>query len=155
MYREEIVGRLRELSRSYLSAQGFELVDFTYRRQGRQLVLSILADKPGGGITIDECSRLNSSFGRILDEKNILQEGYVLEVSSPGLDRPLINRNDFLRCINENVHFFLKEPVEGKIEIEGLAREVKEDMVEVDVGGKIIQIPLGKINKAKRVITKF
>lgn len=81
--------------------QNLDLVDIIYRYEGRGLVLRVLVDKPEGGITLDECAGLNNEISRILDEKDMLQQRYILEVSSPGLDRPLNSKNDFLRCINK------------------------------------------------------
>jgi ribosome maturation factor RimP len=127
-------------------------VELIYRYEGRNLILRILADKPQGGITLDECAHLNNEISAILDEKNILQERYILEVSSPGMDRPLKTKSDFLRCIDRRVRFFFKEPIDGRIELEGLIMEVREDSVYADTGEKRVEVPLSKVAKAKQVL---
>jgi ribosome maturation factor RimP len=81
-----------------------------------------------------------------------LQQRYILEVSSPGLDRPLKSRNDFLRCINRKVRVFLNEPINGKSELEGVITEVKDDSVYIVINTESIEVPLSKVAKAKQVI---
>jgi len=88
----------------------------------------------------------------ILDEKDILKERYILEVYSPGLDRPLSTKNDFLRCINRKVRFWLSEPINGKIEMEGSVTKVDDDSVYVDIKDEAVKIPLLNIKKAKQII---
>ncbi len=153
MDRETQRAELTNIISDYLRNKGLDLIDFIYRYEGRDLVLRILTDKPEGGITLGECASLNNELGRILDEKDILQVRYILEVSSPGLDRPLKTKNDFLRCcMNRKARFFRIEQINGKLELEGVITKVGDDLVCVDVGANIIEIPLSKIRKAKQVI---
>jgi ribosome maturation factor RimP len=152
MYNDTIIAALRELIEGYLQGQGLVLVDLVLRREGRNLVLRVLADRPEGGIDIDTCTRLNSELGLILDEKKIFQEGYLLEVSSPGLDRPLKTRGDFLRCLKREAVFFLSQPVRDRMEWQGVIKAVREETVLIERSGEEIEIPLGVINKAKQLI---
>lgn len=152
MDRQEIIGELKNIIGDYLKIQGLDLVDLIYRHEGRDLILRILVDRPEGGITMGECANLNKRISNLLDEKDILQTRYIMEVSSPGLDRALKTRNDFLRCINRRVRFFLNELINGKIELEGLISKVENDSVYIEFRNKLIEIPLTKINKAKQVI---
>ncbi len=153
MDRQEIISELTNTIQDFLINQGLDLVDLMYRYEGRNFILRILVDRPQGGITLDECAYLNNEISRILDEKNILQERYILEVFSPGMDRPLKTKSDFLRCIDTRVRFFFKEPIiDGKTELEGLIIEVREDSVCADIEEKRIEIPLSKITKAKQVL---
>jgi ribosome maturation factor RimP len=155
MDRQEIIAELRDIIGSYIKEQGLDLVDLIYRYEGKGLFLRILVDKPGGGITLDACAYINNEISRILDEKNILQERYILEVASPGLDRPLTTKNDFLRCMNKKVRFFLNELVEDRRELEGIINNADDEAVYIDSQGRVIKIPLSKINKAKRVINNI
>jgi ribosome maturation factor RimP len=152
MDRQEIINELKNLFGEYLKAQGLDLVELIYRYEGRGLFLRILADRPEGGISMEECSRLNNEISRILEEKDILQSRYILEVSSPGLDRPLKTKSDFLRCINRKARLFLSEQVNGKIELEGIIIRAEDDSVYVDIGGESVEIPLLKLTKAKQII---
>jgi ribosome maturation factor RimP len=152
MRKDEIICELENIMRDHLVSEGFELVELVYRFEGRFMVLRLLADRPEGGITIEDCARLNIEISSILDEKNIIQERYLLEVSSPGLDRPLKSKNDFIRSLNRRVKFFLSVPVCGKIEIDGKVTQVNEQSVSVDATGTIADIDLSIINKAKQII---
>ena len=106
---EEIKKRVGPL----LKANGMELVDLFISRGRRRSLLRFLVDKPTG-ITLDECARLNQEISRFLDEENIVQESYVLEVSSPGLDRPMKNTRDFQRCLGQIVKIALHQPLNGQ-----------------------------------------
>jgi ribosome maturation factor RimP len=152
MRKDEIACELENIIRDHLVCLGLELVELVYRFEGRYMVLRLLVDRPEGGITIDECARLNIEISSILDEKNIIQERFSLEVSSPGLDRPLKSRNDFIRSLNRRVKFFLSAPVHGKIEIDGKITQVNEQSVSVDTAGIVSDIDFNIINKAKQII---
>jgi ribosome maturation factor RimP len=152
MDRHEIIEQLRSLISDYLKDMNLDLVDFNFRYEGRDLVLRILVDKPDGGISIVECARLNINLSRILDEENIIQDRYILEVSSPGLDRPLKTKSDFLRRIDKEAHFFFKEPITGKFELDGIIKKVEGDSVFIQIETQILEVPLSKITKAKQLI---
>jgi len=152
MDRQEIIAQLQNIIGDYLKIQGLDLVDLIYRHEGRDLILRILVDRPEGGITLGECAGLNIQISNLLDEKEILQTRCILEVSSPGLDRALKTKNDFLRCVSKKARFFLNESINGKIELEGLISKVENDSVYIESRNEIIEIPLRKLNKAKQVI---
>lgn len=148
---QEVINELRIIIGDFLKKQNLDLVDLAFRYEGKDLGLRLLTDKPEGGITLDECAYLNNEISRIIDEKGILQQGYILEVSSPGLDRPLNSKNDFLRCINRTVRLFLNEPINGKWELEGLVSAVGEDSVSIGITGQALEVPLSKITRAKQI----
>lgn len=152
MDRQALIEGLRNIIGEHLKGRGLELVDLICRHEGRDLILRVLADRPEGGITLAECAELNSGIGRLLDEKEVLQVRYILEVSSPGLDRPLKTKSDFLRCVGKNVRFFLNEPIDGKIELEGKVIKADDGYVSVESKGIAIDIPLTKINRGKQII---
>jgi ribosome maturation factor RimP len=152
MDKEAIISELRSFIQGFLETKNIDLVDLIYRHEGRDLVLRILVDRPDGGITLDDCTCLNADIGRILDEKNIIQERYILEVASPGLDRPLKTKSDFCRCITRITRFFLSEAINGKIELTGIIERVGDASVYVVVMGEKVEIPFLKIRKAKQII---
>ncbi|MBM3249364.1 MAG: ribosome maturation factor RimP [Candidatus Omnitrophica bacterium] len=152
MDRERKREELKIAIEEYLKDKNIELVNLTFRHEGNSLVLRILADKPEGGITLEECALLNEAISLMLDEKGILQEKYILEVSSPGIDRPLLTRNDFSRCIYRNVKIFLKEPINGVWESEGTITGVTDTAVTIETDGESLEVPFSKINRAKQLI---
>ncbi len=152
MDRQEIINELTVSIGDCIKARGLSLVDIIFRQEGRDLVLKVLVDRPEGGISVGECAGVNNAISSILEEKDTLRERYVLEVSSPGLDRPLKTTADFSRCINKKVKFFFSEPVGEKWELDGIIKEAKDDSVVVEAQSGIIEIPLVKITKAKQIL---
>ena len=152
MVNQDILDQLNKIIGDNLAENNFELVVFTHRYEGKDLVLRLFVDKPEGGITMDECASLNRSLGQLLDEKDMIPVRYILEVSSSGLDRPLMSRKDFMRCLNKQAVFFLNEPVNGKLQVQGRITSAGDTSVFIDDSGQVLEIPLTKINKAKLVI---
>ncbi|MFA4993501.1 MAG: hypothetical protein WC571_05995 [Candidatus Omnitrophota bacterium] len=152
MDRETLKQEISSSVNDLFLAQGFVLVDIILRQDGSGLLLSLLVDRPQGGISLGECSLLNRLIRQELAERNILTGEYSLEVSSPGLDRPLKTKEDFTRCLNKEAVFFLNDLVNGKCEWNGIISKVNETTVFVERTGEVLEIPLIKINKAKLVI---
>lgn len=152
MVNYEIIAHLNKIISDFLAENSFELVEFMHRYEGRDLVLRLLVDKSEGSISMDECAQLNRQIGQLLDEKDIITSRYMLEVSSPGLDRPLKTREDFMRCLNKQAVFFLNDLVNGKCQWQGLINRVDEHSVFITQSGQVLEIPLTKINKAKLII---
>lgn len=146
------VRQLREAILPILEEDGIELVEINFFTMGAKSILRLLLDRKEGGITLGDCARVNTKIGRMLDENNLLQERYILEVSSPGLDRPLKTPGDFSRCINRKVRFFLSESIIGKIEIQGEIKGLTENSVVVQAEEENIEIPLAKVLRAKQII---
>ena len=144
--------QLNDIIGPYLKDQDFVLVELIYRYQGRDLFLRVLADRPEGGITMGECTLLNRRISELLEGTDIIQERFVLEVYSPGADRPMKSAEDFARCLKRKAKFSLLQPVEGKIEHTGVIREVNQGSVFIDTGEEKIEIPLSSINRAKQII---
>lgn len=152
MDRSLLINELDLFLKDYFKSAGFILVELVIRYEGGVLVLRILADKPEGGINMDECAMLNRDIGRLLDEKDIIKDRYMLEVASPGLDRPLRTKEDFSRFLNKKARFFLNDPINAKIEWEGLIVGVEAESVFVNINGENVEVPFVKVNKAKLII---
>ena len=148
----DLVDKIKEVAQPYILSRGFELADMNYYYMGNRLVLRIFIDRPCGGITIDECALVNEELGGILDVSGILEQNYVLEVSSPGLDRALKTRDDFKRVINRRLTLFLNESIKGKSEIRGVLNKADEGFVYIESETEEFRIPYSKIVKAKQII---
>jgi len=94
-----------------LADAGFELVDLKFLRHGPKTLLQFFIDRAGGGVTLDDCGLMSEQLGAYLDMNNIYDNGYILEVSSPGMDRVLKKEKDFLRFKGSKVKLRLKRPV--------------------------------------------
>lgn len=139
--------------KNILSPLGFELVELKSMKSDRGLVLRLLIDRTEGGITLGECSQLNRQIGQVIDEKNLLSDRYILEVSSPGLDRPLVEPRDFRRNLDKIIHIFLREAKNGKLELEGkLIKLDTEGISIVDDKNQEQSVYFKEIVKAKKVI---
>jgi ribosome maturation factor RimP len=152
MDRQEIAGQLEPVIEGYIKPLGFELVELVSFRQSGDLVLRVLADKPSGGITMEDCGRLNFEIRRHLEESDPALQNCVLEVSSPGLDRPLKKEKDFIRSLGKKAVFYLNDTVEGALQQEGVIIKVAEGRVYIEKAGNILQVPMAKIAKAKTII---
>lgn len=150
-YRELLIEELRKIIPPFLKENAVDLIELKLITASGSQILRLLVDKKEGGITLQECARLNQRLGIVLDAQDIIKNNYVLEVSSPGLDMPLNTKNDFLRCLNKKARFLLKEPINGKLELEGKIIEAEDDLVYIDIAGETVKIPIVKINKAKQI----
>jgi len=148
---EYLLDRIKELVSSIFTQKGYDLVELTIKRESGRMILRFLADRATGGITLDECADLNSKIGEILDEADLIQENFALEVSSPGLDRPLKTEKDFIRKLEKNIRVFLSGPVNKKLEFVGKLVKVTEGTIILLVNSYEVVIPIDKINQAKEI----
>lgn len=149
------VSRLVE---STLSGMGYELVDLEISGRGmmrvfidRMPVEGPSGDKqPGeqrGGITLDDCERVSNQLTRLFAVEGVAYER--LEVSSPGLDRPLKKEADFVRFAGQKATLKLRIPLDGRKNFVGILGEVKDGVLQLDVDGKLVAIPLANVDKAR------
>lgn len=96
MTQSDIVTRVTQLAEPLLAQLGLELVDLEYKREGRSMVLRLFIDRDGG-VTLDDCADVSRELSEILDVEDVIAAHYTLEVSSPGLNRPLKKEQDYLR----------------------------------------------------------
>jgi ribosome maturation factor RimP len=151
-YAQELSEKIKAAVSDLIKVSGYELIDLALRKVSGVLNLQFFVDRPFGGISLKECASLNEQLGELLDKENILDGRYILEVSSPGVDRPLKNEKDFLRAKGRYIRVFLGEPHDGKIELEGSIDNASEGILSLNTADAIKNIPLSKINKAKQVI---
>lgn len=102
MKREDIEKRSEELILPIIEANGFELVDLEYVKEGGNYFLRAYVDKEGG-ITIDDCELVSRAFSELLDREDYIEESYTMEISSPGLGRPLKKEKDYKRSMGQEV----------------------------------------------------
>lgn len=152
MLNPEVLDNIQELIVPILRNDEYCLVNIDFYLQSGRPALKLLVDKIYGGISLDECMRLNQKIGDIIEMEGIIEQGYDLEISSPGVDRYLVSREDFMRCLNRRVRIFLKEP-QGKIsEISGVITLVTETALELDSGGCVQWVVFDRIKKAKQEV---
>lgn len=144
----EVISKVKDIASAYIAERGIEIVDVTFRRENQGLVLRVLADKTGG-ITIVECEEMNNFLSEALDKEDVIQEHYILEVSSPGLDRHLKTDRDFERMIGQGLEITTYEPIEGKKTHEGVLVGMEKESIVVESDGVSTVIPRSKIAMAR------
>jgi len=151
---KEIVDRVRAIAKPILSDEGLELVDIEYRRESRGWVLRLTMDKTGG-VTLDDCTRVNQEVGRNLDVEDFISTPYVLEVSSPGLNRSLKRIEDFMKYRNQIVRVKTFNPIENRRHFKGKLLDVSENWIKIGMEGRVFQIPLSNVSKANLEMDLF
>ena len=148
--------RIREIAARVAGAYGLTIDSVAVRREGRQQVLRVVLDRPGPAATPDEsvsiadCERVSHELGTILDVEDLVPDRYTLEVSSPGLDRPLRDVEDYRRFAGRLAKIVTREPVERQTAFAGRLRGVDGDDVLFErEGGRLVRLPLALISRAR------
>src|SRR5699024_1655405 len=135
--------------------ENFELVDIEYVKEGKDWFLRVFIDKDGG-INIDECGLVSGILGEKLDEMDLIQDNYFLDVSSLGVERPLKTKAGFEKNIGKNIYVSLYAPINEMKEFEGQLVKFIEDIVTIEYKIKTkkteIEIPFDKIAKARLAV---
>jgi ribosome maturation factor RimP len=145
----EVVERVRSLAEPILTDRGLTLVDVEFRRESRGWILRLYMDRPGG-VTLDDCQRVSEELGDHLDVADAIDWPYHLEVSSPGLDRPLTRDADFVDYAGKAARITTHEPIEGQRNFRGRLAGLADGAVLLDLAdGRQARIPRGLIAKAR------
>jgi len=138
------------------SSSGLEVVEVEFRGGGKSRMLRIFIDKPGG-VTHEDCANLSREVGTILDVEDAVPGSYVLEVSSPGLDRRLVRPQDFERFVGSRVKLTTRQPINGNRHFQGMLESFHDGKVKLDItpGKKAapekIEVDLAGVEKANLV----
>lgn len=138
---EELVTPITEENR-------LELVDVEYKKEGKDWFLRIFIDKEGG-VTVDDCTRVSREIEDLIDVEEVVPTSYVLEVSSPGLERPLKKEKDFLRFKGKRAHVTTYTPIHEQKNFKGTIRDFQKDILFLDIDSQSVEIPKNQIAKAK------
>ena len=129
--REEYEQKTEKLLMPIMEANGFELVDVEYVKEAGNWYLRAYIDKPGG-ITVDDCEVVNRELGDLLERDDFIDDSYILEVSSPGLGRPLKKERDFIRSKGEEVEIRTYRMVDRQKEFRGVLKAWDKDTVTIE-----------------------
>jgi ribosome maturation factor RimP len=152
----QVVNTTEELIQPILQENNLELVDVEYVKEGKNWFLRVYIDKDGG-VDIAECGQVSEQLSEKLDELDPIKEAYFLEVSSPGVERPLKSEEDFKSNVNNNVFVKLYEPIDGEKEYQGVLKSFTNNIATIEykikTRKKEVEIPYDKIAKARRAVT--
>jgi ribosome maturation factor RimP len=148
--------RLAEIITPTIEGLGFELVRVRLQG-GRTATLQIMADRPEGGIVVDDCAKISTAVSAVLDVEDPIEDNYHLEVSSPGIDRPLTRLKDFDIWEGYEAKIETSEPIDGRKRFKGIVRGTEGDEVLIEIEEKGEQVTIGLqfdwLSDAKLVLT--
>ncbi len=142
--------RLLEIIEPAVTSLGYELVEVEFNSRGRGGTLRVFIDNEAG-ITLDDCAKASHQISGVLDVEDPIPGAYDLEVSSPGLDRPLRTAADFERFAGRLVKIEADRPIDGRRRFKGTLHGIESGQVKVDVDGRSYAVPLERIVRARLV----
>jgi len=146
---DRTVSRIWEVATQIADGEGMEVVEVELRPEGsrRGRVLRLYLDKHGG-LNVDELGRVSRQLSELLDTQDIVEGSYTLEVSSPGINRPLKKPEHFQRFIGKRVRVRTGDMIEGRRSFLGILNEVTGEKIKIEVEGKQYEIPFSMIEKS-------
>jgi ribosome maturation factor RimP len=149
-----IVDKIRSVVSGPIEGAGYELVEIEWKREPGGWVCRLFVDRPEGGFSLDDCERVSREISPVLDVADVIPQAYNLEVSSPGLDRPLRQVTHFRRFVGEKAKVKLIAGVDGRRNFTGTIVAAPDDAparVVMDVDGREYTLPLDDLDKANLV----
>jgi len=134
----DLVEQIRAIAGRVAAGHGLEIFDVQFRREARGMVLRVQIDRPGPAATadesvsVDDCTTVSRDLSAILDVEDVVPTAYILEVSSPGLDRPLRRAEDYVRFAGRRAKIVMREKVDGQAFVKGRLAGLDGDTVLVD-----------------------
>jgi ribosome maturation factor RimP len=148
-----LADRIAALIEPSLTAMGYELVRVLVDGK-RQVRVQIMAERrEGGGMSVEDCAEVSRTVSALLDVEDPIEGTFTLEVSSPGIDRPLVRPKDYERFAGHVAKVELKEPRDGRRRFTGTLKGVAGDAVVLGVEDQTVSLPLAEIARAKLVLT--
>ena len=148
---DRIVAAIEKYAESVLESLGLELVEVQFRREGHGWVLRLYIDKEGG-VTVDDCATVSREMSAWLDVEELVEYAYHLEVSSPGLERPLKKERDYKRFAGRMARIKLREPINEQKVFIGTIEDVDEEKVILLADGKPVNCVFDNIAKARLIL---
>jgi ribosome maturation factor RimP len=147
----DVKEKIRQLSEPVVASEGMELIHVECIKMHSRWIIRLFMDKEGG-ITLDDCANISNQLGDIFDIRDVIKGAYTLEVSSPGLDRPISRDQDFVKYRNSRVNIKTSEKIEGIKNFHGVLLDYIEEsgkkLVLIDIAGKVYRIPRQDVVKA-------
>lgn len=144
--------RLAQIVAPSVEGMGFELVRLRFMG-GKRPTLQIMAERPGGGMEVEDCAELSRALSAVLDVEDPIEADYTLEVSSPGIDRPLTRRVDFVRWEGHEARLETDELIEGRRRFRGVLAGVEDDEILIEIDEGTIGIAFDWLADARLVLT--
>jgi ribosome maturation factor RimP len=147
----DVKEKIRQLSEPVVASEGMDLIHVECIKMHSRWIIRLFMDKEGR-ITLDDCANISNQLGDIFDIRDVIKGAYTLEVSSPGLDRPISRDQDFIKYRNSRVNIKTSEKIEGIKNFHGILLDYIEEsgkkLVLIDIAGKVYRIPRQDVVKA-------
>jgi len=147
-----VAEKVQDLIEGPASALGFDIVRVRYLTTKRP-TLQVMAERPDGSMTVDDCAELSRTVSAVLDVEDPIRGEYDLEVSSPGIDRPLVRERDFERYAGFDTKIELATAIDGQRRFRGLLQGIKDGQVTLQTDKGVVSLPFEDIDHAKLVLT--
>lgn len=147
---KEMLRTIRNIIEPVINELGYELLDVEYITQRGRWILRVYIDKEGN-VSLNDCVTVSKEISPILDVEDPIDNPYILEVSSPGLNRPLTKEQHFIWAIGKKVKIKTGSPVEGRRNFTGLLEGFRDGTVYLNIKGKIFSLSYDNIEKANIV----
>ena len=145
---ETVIKQVEAIVLPVIQELGLELVEVQFRREQSGWVLRLIIDKQDG-VSLDDCVAVSREVGQLLDIDDFIEQSYNLEVSSPGLERPLKSMADFQRFMGRKARIKTIEPIDGEQVFIGRISQVEGESIVLVVGRKEKTIPFSQVAKAR------
>jgi len=143
-----VIKRVEAVALPLFEELGLELVEVQYRREQSGWGLRLIIDKQDG-VSLVDCATVSREISQLLDIEDFIDQAYNLEVSSPGLNRPLKSMADFQRFTGRKAKIKTTEPIAGERVFIGTIQQIEGEMIILEVGGKEMTIPFSQVSKAR------
>ncbi|MDC1122058.1 ribosome maturation factor RimP [Nitrospinaceae bacterium] len=151
MGKAPVTQSVTELIEPGLLADGLELVDVEFKKEGKNWILRIYIDREGG-VTLADCQKISRLAGDLIEVEEVIEPVYTLEVSSPGLNRVLKKEKDFLKYSGKKIYVQCHAPMDGRKKFTGILTGFIDQSIHLKVDGQHYTIPLNLVAKANLVI---
>ena len=151
MNKKELRKEIYPLAEEVAEELGYEIVDIEFQKGSKHDLLSIFIYKKEG-IDLDDCTEMSRNLEKKLDDLDILKNPYYLEISSPGLDRPLKTKDDYRRNVGKEVELKLYAPIDGKKEFSFVLDKYDDEFVYCNIDCEELKIPIKSISSMKQTI---
>jgi len=146
---KEISEQIMSIINEAVTQGNAQIYDIIYKKEGSRKILGLLLDKDNG-INLDECASINRQISNVLEEQDLIDDNYVVEVSSPGLDRPMRTKEHYQRSMGQDIEVNLYAPIGGKKKFSGKLLGMTEDTIVIETEeGVSTEIKFKDISKAK------
>jgi ribosome maturation factor RimP len=145
---ETVIKQVEAIALPVLDELGLDLVEVQYRREQSGWVLRLVIDKQDG-VSLDDCASVSREIGQLLDIEDFIDQAYNLEVSSPGLDRPLKSMADFERFTGRKTKIKTSEPIDGEHVLIGRIMKTEGESIFLEIGSREVEIHYSQVSKAR------